>query len=205
MTTPEQKYSPSATLAQQALAIYDRKGEFAVLPFMMANITSADDAHANWTENGYCLMDDGSDVVHQAGAYVFGWHSPDTGHQVSAQRFSAMPDHGRPTPISAFARPVLRWPNRDNVWSAAMDIVESKYANTVQDDLIADPADSYRLAPSMYHAISTAIDEANTNDYVAKYADGISSDIAERAIAMVQPQELQALIHHLAETDAKAF
>ena len=203
MTTPEQKYSPSATLAQQALDIYDHKGEFAALPFMMANITSADDAHANWTENGYCLMDDGSDVVHHAGVYVFGWHSSDTGYQTSARRFSAMPDHGRPTPTSEFATPVLRWPNRDNVWSAAMDIVETKYTDTDGDALIADPADSYRLAPSMYHAISTAIDEANTNDYVAKYVDGNSSDLAERAIAMVQPQELQALIHHLAETDAK--
>ena len=196
MTTPEQQYAPSVTLAQQALNVYDRKGEFAMLPFMMENMSPAEDSGANWQNHGYSLMDDGSDIVHHDGRYAFGWHDPETDRETTAERFSAMPDHGRPEPTKTAITPVMKWPNRDNVWSTVMDIVEYRSYRQTEDSVITEPDASYRIAPSLYHAISAAIDSAKTSDYVAKYVDNITRSVADAAVELVQPDELQALVDH---------
>ena len=91
MTTSEREYAPSAILAQQALNIYDRKGEFAVLPFMMNNIKPTHEAKPDWLERGCCLMDDGSDIVHHGGSYVFGWHDPEQQQAGGCYGTSSMP------------------------------------------------------------------------------------------------------------------
>ena len=87
MTTAQAQYAPSITLAQQALDTYDRKGEFAMLPFIMNNVRSSEDSHHNWLQDGFCLLDDASDIIHSHGKYTFGWHSQETDQETHAQRF----------------------------------------------------------------------------------------------------------------------
>ena len=188
--------APSTTLAQQALTLYDEKGEFAMLPFLMANVSAAEDVAQNWHERGYCLMDDGSDVIHHGGRYAFGWHNPATGKQTCTERFAAMPEHGRPNPTKTAETPVMRFPNRNDVWNALMDIVEHISDKLTSDNLIHDYVVSYEITPSLYHAISAAIASAKTDEYIAAYADEIAMKIARVAYKMVQPDEMKALIDY---------
>ena len=203
MTIPQQEHAPSVTLAQQALDVYDRRGEFAMLPFMMANMSPAEDSGANWQNRGYGLMDDGSDIVHQDGRYAFGWHDPETDKETTAERFSAMPDHGRPEPTKTDVTPVMKWPNRNDVWSTVMDLVEYRSDKQAEDSVITEPDVSYRIAPSLYHAISAAIDSAETSHYVAKHVDNIARNVADEAVKLVQPDELQALVDHATNTEVE--
>ena len=207
MTTPSQAHAPSVTLAQQALEVYDQKGEFAMLPFAMAHCRpkdEADDDHSDWTERGYLLLDDGSDITHLGGCYHFGWHSRETGFETHVQRPSAMPDDGRPEPTSPTPRPVIAWPHlynvwesfMDIVWESVMDIVQYRASNDEGDRIITEPDVSYRLAPSLNNAIRQAIAKAETGGYIDKYADNIARDIADKTIELIQPHELAALVEH---------
>ena len=196
MTAAQKQYAPSVTLAQQALNLYDQRGEFAMMTFMMNNIRTSEDGPYHWQQNGYCALDDGSDILHQNGKYTFGWYNQETGKQTTHQRFSAMPNNGRPEPINSGGTPVIAWPDRNEVWSWVIQIIEVRSNKETDNYVITETDVSYRISPSLYHAISKAISEAKTNEYVAKYAPNICIDIAEAAIAMVQPDELQALIDH---------
>ena len=207
MTAPENAPASSATLAQQALEIYDARGEFAMLPFTMDRARpkdQGDDDHGDWIDRGYLLLDDGSDITHLNGTYMFGWHSTETGHQTHVQRHSAMPDDGRPSPTRSNPLPIIAWPHLYNAWESVMDIVEHRAGNEGRDSIITDPDVAYKLAPSLNNAIRRAITQANTSDYVSKYVDNISQDVANAAIEMMPLQELQALIDHANATGVKA-
>ena len=203
MTTKPPEYAPSITLAQQALEIYHQKGEFAMLPFIMNNFRPSEENKPDWQERGYCQLDDGSDVVHHKGKYIFGWHNQETGKQTHTQRYSAMPDNGRPEPTKTAETPVMKWPNREDVWSSVIDIIEFRSEKHTEKDVITETDVSYQLAPSLHHAISKAISDANNSKYVKKYVDNISTDIAEVAINMMQPDELQALIDHASDPESR--
>ena len=148
----------------------------------------------HWQERGFCLLDDGSDVLHQGGKYTFGWYNQLTRKQVNAQRSSSMPDNGRPEPTKMAETPVMQWPDRTEVWNAVMNIIEFISNNESEEYAITEADVSYRVAPSLYHAVSMAIAKVKTNDYIAKYADSICSDVATAAIAIMHPDELAALI-----------
>ena len=190
--------APSITLSQQALQIYDLKGEFAMLPFAMNNVYTSENVPHDWETRGYCLLDDGSDITHYNGKYLFGWHNREK--ETHAERFSAMPEHGRPTPTKTHDTPVMKWPNRAEVWNAVADVVEHR-SDMTEECVFTEPDVSYRISPSLYHAISNAIEAAETSDFVQKYADNICSDIAAAAVLMIQPDELQALIDHATNAD----
>ena len=191
--------APSITLSQQALEIYDQKGEFAMITFAMNNVYTSEDVPHDWEQRGYCLLDDGSDITHYNGQYMFGWHNGET--ETHAMRFSAMPEHSRPTPTKTRDTPVMKWPNRAEVWNAVADIVEHRSEKMTHEPVINEPNVTYRISPSLYHAISNAIEAAKTNDFVQKYADNICCDIAAAAVLMIQPDELQALIDHATNVD----
>ena len=202
MTTTQPVYAPSITFAQQAVQIYDQKGEFAMLPFIMANIDSWDEAPLNWAEQGYCLLDDSSDVVHYDQKYTFGWYDQHTNKQVHVERPASMPDNGRPEPTRTSPPAVIRWPNRDQVWRATANIIVAM-ANTSQDHVFDDGQAAYRLSPSLYHSITRAMAEASTREYVKHNVDSICSAIAETAIKLVQPDELQALVAYASKPHVK--
>ena len=186
--------APSISLSQQALEVYDQKGEFAMITFAMNNVYVSEDVPIDWEQRGYCLLDDGSDISHYNGQYMFGWHKGEA--ETHAKRFSAMPENGRPTPTKTHDTPVMKWPNRAEVWNALVDIVEYRSNKMTDEYVISEPDVTYRISPSLYHAISNAIEAAKTNGFVEKYADTICSDIATAAVQMIQPDELQALIDH---------
>ena len=193
--------APSITLSQQALEIYDQKGEFAMLPFAMNNVYTSEDAPHDWEKRGYCLLDDGSDITHYNGQYMFGWHNGET--ETHTKRFSAMPEHGRPAPTKTHDTPVMKWPNRTEVWNALIDIVEHRSNKMTDEYVISEPDVTYRISPSLYHAISNAIEGAKTSNFVEKYTDDICSTIAAAAVLMIQPDELQALIDHATNADTQ--
>ena len=107
-----------------------------------------------------------------------------------------MPENGRPEPTKLHTSPVMTWPNRDDVWNSVIDIIEFRSDKQTDDYVITATEVSYRTSPSLYHAISQAISQAKTPNYVAKYANQLCGDIAEAAVKLVQPNELQALIDH---------
>ena len=196
MTTNQPEYAPSITLAQQALEVYHKKGEFAMLPFMMNNVRPSEETNQNWQERGYCLLDDGSVVIHNDGQYTFGWHDQNSDKETHTQRYSAMPDNGRPEPTKTDQTPVMKSPDHNDVWNSVVDIIEFRSDKQTDQPVITEADVTYRISPSLYHAISKAISEAQTHHYVEKYIDNISQDIADFAVNMVNPTELQALIDH---------
>ena len=154
MTAAQKQYAPSVTLAQQALNLYDQRGEFAMMTFMMNNIRTSEDGPYHWQQNGYCALDDGSDILHQNGKYTFGWYNQETGKQTTHQRFSAMPNNGRPEPINSGGTPVIAWPDRNEVWSWVIQIIEVRSNKETDNYVITETDVSYRISPSLYHAIS---------------------------------------------------
>lgn len=191
--------APSITLSQQALQIYDQKGEFAMITFAMNNVYTSEDVPHDWEQRGYCRLDDGSDITHYNGQYMFGWHNGEA--ETHAKRFSAMPEHGRPAPTKTHDTPVMKWPNRAEVWNTVANIIENRSDKMTDEYVITEPDVTYRISPSLYHAISNAIEAAKTGDFVGKYADNICSNIATAAVLMIQPDELQALIDHATNVD----
>ena len=200
MTANEHAQASNATLAQQALAIYDTKGEFAMLPFAMNHCRpkDQDDDHDDWTESGYLLLDDGSDITHLNGHYYFGWHNRQTGHQTHVERTSQMPDDSRPEPTATKPLPVVPSPNLYTVWQSVMDAVENLYDQADGNPVIQQPDTSYRLAPSLNNAIRQAIAEAKTMHYLEKYSDAIDREVANAALTLLPPDEIQALVDFVA-------
>ena len=94
----------------------------------------------------------------------------------------------------------MRFPNRNDVWNAVLDIVEHISDKLTSDNLIHDYVVSYEITPSLYHAISAAIASAKTDDYIAAYADEIAMKIARVAYDLVQPHEMKALIDYATNT-----
>ena len=87
---------PSTTImAQHAKDIYDRLGEFAMLPYIMRN-ADQNQPEEDWIQNGQLHLIDGSTINHRKHAYVFSWYQ-DGEHQ-SHERPAAMPVNGRPHP-----------------------------------------------------------------------------------------------------------
>ena len=193
--------APSISLSQQALEVYDQKGEFAMITFAMSNVYTSEDVPQDWEQRGYCLLDDGSSITHYNGQYLFVWHNGET--ETHAKRFAAMPENGRPTPTKTHDTPVMKWPNRAEVWNAVVNMVEHRSDKMTDQYVIIEPDVTYRISPSLYHAISNAMEGAKTRDSVEKYADNICSDIAAAAVLMIQPDELQALIDHATNAETR--
>ena len=195
MTKQQQQHAPSMTLAEKALRIYDSRGEFATLPFLMASIRAIAEPGC-WIQDGFCLLEDGSKVQHRHGRYTFTWHDPATNQRTSVQRRSAMPDDGRPDPIKTQDTPVLSSPNYTDIWLQLLDTVESMSASPPRQIVIHDFDLTHQLAPSLHGAIMQAISETDTSQYTDSHFDNICRDVAAAAVALVQPQEFQALVDH---------
>ena len=200
MTTTENRRKTHMTMAQQALDIYDQRGEFAMLPFIMAHVRpkqDPDEEHCEWTEQGYLLLDDGSDVTHRRGSYLFGWREHASGKQTHAERSSQMPDQGRPDPTGVDPIPAIRCPGLYDAWASAMDIVQNQAGREDEPPIIDEPDDSYRMAPSLNDTIRRAIRATNAEAYIEKHADRICQEIAAAALKLLPPDELQALSKHV--------
>ena len=59
-----------------------------------------------------------------------------------------MPEHVRPNPTKTAEAPVIRFPNRNDVWNALMDIVEHISDKLTSDNLIYDYLVSYQMTPA---------------------------------------------------------
>lgn len=203
MTLPERLHAPSITLAQQALEIHDRKGEFAMLVFAVANMKPTEQPE-DWTEQGYCELDDGSDIVHQNGLYMFGWHQRQSGRHTHAIRHAAMPEDGRPDPFHTNPEPALILPNRSHITDALLDDVERRAHREPERDgyAFAQHQDAYTLAPSLHHAVSVTLRSHHAgrrvDRYVERYVDAIARELADQAINLVAPDDLRALVDHAA-------
>ena len=80
-------------MAQHAMDIYDHRGEFAMLPYIMRN-AAPDKSNEAWLQNGQLHLMDGSTIIHRKHAYIFSWHEDGEHHE--HQRPAAMPVDGRP-------------------------------------------------------------------------------------------------------------
>ena len=189
-------HAPSITLARQAMEIYHQRGEFAMVTFAIVNMRATDEPD-RWTSDGYCLLDDGSDILHQDGEYLIGWTDPDDASHYLVRLPSTMPPEGRPSPVNTDPAPVIRWPNRSHVMESLLNTVEAQVCcNPEEAFAIPDADTAYRLAPSLHHAVSVAIAAADTDRYVEKHVDSIARDIADQALGFIQPQDLDAMLEY---------
>ena len=81
------------------MEIYDRRGEFAMLPYIVQN-AAPHQSNEEWLKTGQLHLMDGSTINHRKHAYSFSWHEDDEPR--AHQRPAAMPVDGRPD-ISARA------------------------------------------------------------------------------------------------------
>ena len=80
-------------MAQHAMDIYDHRGEFAMLPYIMNNATPHQ-SNEEWLKTGQLHLRDGSTINHRKYAYSFSWQ--EDGEHRAHQRPAAMPVDGRP-------------------------------------------------------------------------------------------------------------
>lgn len=179
-----------ATLAEQAVNIFDKRGEFAMIAFIMARI-SPREPPAPWLQHGLCTLEDLSTVLHHNGRYHF---SPTPGDPNPAVRTAAMRTEQRPEPMPN-PTPLFTRPNFQSVWNAVIEDIETDLGLLITSPIICNRR-SYRAAPGLYAAIQHAITEfRNTagDDYPYDVDEAVIS-CAQRAFASLDAKQQQALI-----------
>ena len=193
-------HAPSITLAQQAMEIYQQRGEFAMVTFAIVNMRATDEPD-RWTSDGYCQLDDGSTILHQDGEYQIGWTNPDIATHHLVRLPSTMPPKGRPSPVNTDPAPIIHWPNRSHIMESLLDAVEAQAGRRPGEAFAIPNTDTaHRLAPSLHHAVTAAIAATDTARYVEKHVDSISRDIADQALEFMQPQDLAVLLQHVRDS-----
>ena len=176
------------TLAQQALALLDERGEYALLPFLMDHHDP--EAHPGWwREHGVCYLLDGSTVEHESGEYAFAWQDGEVFRRHA--RPSAMPDHGRPDPSNR-PRPALVAPTLGDVLARVVHVAERRLGLDL-DEAALDTRRARLAAPSLYRAVESAVDRNGCGRYIEKYEDNILDDLALAAIAILPEDEWDAI------------
>ena len=144
------------TLSEQALAILDQKGEFALIAFM-AKHANPEQPSEEWPQKGQCLMQDHSRISHDEDGYRFTFFSQDSKQYATIERPTSMQPEQRPTLEPEF-RPVPDWPNHRTIYNEVVENLEADL-EILQDHHIIDPATSHTLAPALHDAINQSIDE----------------------------------------------
>ena len=182
------------TLAEQALRIYDDKGEWAMLTFVMTNArpTETSEQRAMWTEYGSLLLDDGSDLIHGQGEYKFGWGGRRIGRQARATRPAMMPASGRPDIPDLEPQPLISWPNIDDAWHRLMERL-APADDSFEESREVNMDTTCQAAPSLYPALRQAVSASRTGRFVEKYYDDIVATVADKAWDLLDPTDHERL------------
>ena len=175
------------TLAQQSMKLFDQRGEFAMIPFLMQR-ASAEPPASDWRIYGFCLMADHTLVIHQDGEYTFTWTAPD-GAACIYTRPAAMKSQQRPdtAPVDTA---LFTKPDFQSVWNYVIEDIETDLGFMLPSPIISNQT-SFQAAPSLYTLIQEAV--ANRRKLEASITHTPESDDAIASCAKQVAQQLPKL------------
>ena len=192
----------TSTLAEQALEVYDRKGEKAMLAFLMEHeqpLPTDEDS----IQTGIYSLADGSIIEHMGDeeSYYTIFNSPNM-----ERRRANIPLNEQPGYIDQNI-PLLPTPNSGNVIKEIMDWAESAAREdldlTSNDDELISLYDVATLMPGIGNALKTAMaaqEQKPAGRRMPDYLDQMVTDCARDVLEDLPPEEFQALITAAAET-----
>ena len=177
------------TLAQQSMKLFDQRGEFAMILFLMQQ-ASAEPPASDWRIYGFCLMADYTLVIHQDHEYTFTWTAPN-GAACIYTRPAAMKPQQRPdtAPIDAA---LFTKPDFQSVWNYVIKDIETDLGFVLPSPIISNQT-SYQAAPSLYTLIQNEV--AHRRKLEASIIHTQESDDAIASCAMQVAQKLPKLQH----------